>query len=81
MLGHLAWGSLQAGGVVAGGRQGADTQLQPTYHLVTAGQLRAEILYQMLERGRLIRHFISTSVAAASVPAMTRTLIVLLMGQ
>lgn len=51
MLQYLPRGALQARGVVAGGRQGADAQLQPTDHLVAAGQLRAEILDQMLQRG------------------------------
>lgn len=39
MLQYLARGAFQTGSVVAGGRQGADTQLQPTDHLVAAGQL------------------------------------------
>lgn len=42
---HLARGALQAGGVVAGGRQGADAHLQATDHLVAAGQLRTQILH------------------------------------
>lgn len=49
MLQHLAWGALQAGSVVAGGRQGAHAHLQAADHLVAAGQLRAQILDQLLE--------------------------------
>lgn len=68
---HLAWGSLQAGGVVAGGRQGADAHLQATDHLVAAGQLRAQVLHQMMEVSRLAS-------AVAGVPATTVGLVVLL---
>jgi len=81
MFQYLAWGSLQAGGVVAGGGQGADTQLQPADHFVAAAQLGAQILDQMLQRRRLVLHFKSTRVTAASEPAAVRALIVLLIGQ
>lgn len=68
---HLARGALQAGGVVAGGRQGADAHLQATDHLVAAGQLRAQILDQMMEVSRLAS-------AVTGVPATTIGFVVLL---
>lgn len=68
---HLARGALQAGGVVAGGRQGAHAHLQATDHLVAAGQLRAQILDQMMEVSRL-------APAVTGVPATTIGFVVLL---
>lgn len=71
---HLARGALQAGGVVAGGGQGADAHLQATDHLVAAGQLRAQILHQTVEVSRLAS-------AVTRAPATTIGLVVPLKGQ
>lgn len=81
MLKHLARGALQAGGVVAGDRQGTHAHLQPTDHLVAARQLRPEIFNQMLEGGRFTPCVIGSSFAAAitSIPCTTISLTVLLM--
>lgn len=70
MVQHLARGALQAGGVVAGGGQGADAHLQAADHLVAAGQLRAQVLDQLLQMSRLAS-------AVAAVPATAVGLVVL----